>query len=386
MQKLILRQTSITNHVIQFSRYLREHGFGVGIHEESDLLHVLSKYVPRSFYEHKNLHKSILVKNRKQYLQFDSLYESYWEEVSTAEDSKNKEHHNLEKQKPANKQSDLAALKKWLYAGRIDEEKELSTYSNFSTISKKDFSAFKNEEQKELQEILRIISKRLANKASRRFVKTNRKKELDLKNTIKQSFKNGAEIKDFLFRKQKKRKVQLVLICDVSKSMELYSKFLIDFIYSFQQTVHKLHTFIFSTELVSISRILKDENYDVVLSKLSEFVTHWSGGTRIGESLEQFKNQFAEKLINKDSIVLILSDGWDTGDIETLESTMKYLHKRSSKIIWLNPLAGNPDYKPTTKGMQVCLPYIDVFSSAHDLESLKSIAKHLKKKKYKLQF
>ena len=136
--------------------------------------------------------------------------------------------------------------------------------------------------------------------------------------------------------------------------MELYSQFLIEFMYSFQQAVYKLSSFVFSTRLVSLSNILRDGDYEKVLNNLSDQVPYWSGGTRIGESLTQFNQRYGNRILNKDTIVMILSDGWDTGDLDTLEYAMKTIHKKSDRVIWLNPLAGNPDYKPATKG---CLLY-----------------------------
>jgi len=385
MKTLIKRQTNLPAHVIQFCRFLRTKGFVIGIGEECDLLDVYAYQSPTSFLEQKNLYKSILVKNRKQFLLFDELYSQYWTQLSRAEDSKTKD---LKEQKPkpqksSNQKNTLQVLKKWLHNGRIDEEKELSTYSAFEAISNKDFSAFVSNEQKELLEIIRIIAQRLANKYSRRYIRSNSKKQIDLKNTIRQSLRKDAEINQLFFKEQQKRKVNLVLICDVSKSMELYSQFLIEFMYSFQQVVFQLRTFVFSTRLVSLSNILKDGDYEKVLNNLSEQIPYWSGGTRIGESLTQFNEKYSSRLLNKDSIVIILSDGWDTGDLDDLEYAMKSIHKKSDRVIWLNPLAGNPDYKPATKGMEICMPYIDVFTSAHNLESLKNVVRHLKQKRYK---
>lgn len=388
MKSLIERQTNLTTHVIQFSRFLRANGFDIGPNEEVDMLKAYERHIPVSFQEQENLYKAIFVKNRKQYLLFDDLYSQYWDELSRAEDSKTKdlEEEKTKPQKAAQQQTSLQVLKKWLYAGRIDEEKEVATYSAFEALSKKDFSSFLTSEQKELLEIIKIIAKRLANKHSRRYVQSKSQKQIDIKNTIRQSLRKGTEINQFLFKEQQKRKVNLILICDVSKSMELYSQFLIEFMYSFQQAVHELRTFVFSTKLVSLTKTLKDGDYEKVLNNLSEQVPYWSGGTRIGESLYEFKNRYGERMLNKDSIVIILSDGWDTGDLDILEKSMKYIHKKSNRVIWLNPLAGNPDYKPSTKGMEVCMPHIDVFTSAHNIDSLKNVVKHLKQKKFKPKF
>ncbi len=380
MKSLIQRQTNLSAHVIQFSRFLRDNGFDIGPNEELDVLNAYQFHIPTSFQEQQDLFKAILVKNRKQFLLFDELYEQYWHELSRAEDSKTKDLEEQKKQKGNSKQQapSIQALKQWLYAGRIEEEKEIATYSAFEAISKKDFSTFLTGEQKELLGIIKIIAQRLANKYSRRYIRSKSTKQIDLKNTIRQSLRKGGDIHQFVFKEQQKRKVNLILICDVSKSMELYSQFLIEFMYSFQQVVHQLHSFVFSTRLVSLSRTLRDGNFEKVLHNLSEQVPYWSGGTRIGESLYQFKSKYGERLLNRDSIVIILSDGWDTGDLAVLEKAMKFIHKKSDKVIWLNPLAGNPNYMPSTKGMEICMPYIDIFTSAHNLESLKNVSRHLK--------
>ncbi len=385
MKSLIQRQTNLPTHIIQFSRFLRDNGFDIGTNEELDLLKAYERHIPISFKEQENLYKAIFVKNRKQYLIFDDLYTQYWEELSRAEDSKNKDlkEEKIKPQKAAQQPTSLQVLKQWLYAGRIDEEKDIATYSAFETLSKKDFSSFLSSEQKELLQIIKIIARRLANKYSRRYIRSKSQKQIDIKNTIRKSLRKGVEINQFLFKEQQKRKINLVLICDVSKSMELYSQFLIEFMYSFQQAVYELRTFIFSTKLVSLTKTLKDGDYEKVLNNLSEQVPYWSGGTRIGESLYEFKSKYGERMLNKDSIVIILSDGWDTGDLVVLEKAMKYIHKKSDRVIWLNPLAGNPDYTPSTKGMETCMPYIDIFTAVHNLESLKNIVKHLKLKRYK---
>ena len=385
-KNLLQRQTSLPAHIIQFGRYLRTKGFDIGPSEEKELLVAYTRSVPTSFEAQKSLYKAIWVKNRKQFLVFEELYDTYWEELSKAENSKTKEIGEEKKQpkQSTQPQTSLQVLKKWLYGGRIEEEQEVAAYSAFEAISKKDFSSFLSGEQKELLEIIKIISKRLANKHSRRYVKAKSSAHVDLKNTINATLRKGLDINQFKYKKQQKRKVNIVLICDVSKSMELYSQFLIEFMYSFQQAVHQLRTFVFSTKLLHLSNALKDSDYKKVLNNLSEQIPYWSGGTRIGESLDQFKRDYGERLLNRDTIVLILSDGWDTGDLDLLESSMKYIHKKSDRVIWLNPLASNPNYEPSTKGMTIALPYIDVFTSAHNLESLKEVVKHLKKRKYRL--
>ncbi|MDP4821421.1 MAG: VWA domain-containing protein, partial [Saprospiraceae bacterium] len=167
------------------------------------------------------------------------------------------------------------------------------------------------------------------------------------------------------------------LICDVSRSMELYSRFLIHFMFGLQQAFSRMETFVFGTRLTRITAAMQAENFDKALQQLQEQVPDWFGGTRIGASLEQFCTEFSHQLLNKKTIVLIMSDGWDTGGIDTLEKSMQTLHKKSAKVIWLNPLAGNLNYQPSVRAMEVALPYVDVHLAAHNIDSLKALLKHL---------
>jgi uncharacterized protein with von Willebrand factor type A (vWA) domain len=121
---------------------------------------------------------------------------------------------------------------------------------------------------------------------------------------------------------------------------------------------------------------LKARDLTTALAGLSREVPDWSGGTRIGGSLRAFLEGHAG-LVDRHTVVLIVSDGWDTGELETLESSMAELHRRARCLLWLNPLLGNPDYRPTCRGMQVALPFIDLFAPAHNLESLKELVRHL---------
>ncbi|MEL6823931.1 MAG: VWA domain-containing protein, partial [Calditrichota bacterium] len=169
---------------------------------------------------------------------------------------------------------------------------------------------------------------------------------------------------------------KLVVLCDVSKSMDLYSKFMIQFMYAFQASFRRMETFVFSTGLHRISDVLQTDGLREALNAL-ERIPGWSGGTRIGESLQEFNETYGARFIDDRTIVLILSDGWETGDMQPLSSSMEYLQKKAARIIWLNPLAGNPEYQPTVQGMAAAMPFIDVFAPAHSVDSLRQLVHHL---------
>jgi len=168
-----------------------------------------------------------------------------------------------------------------------------------------------------------------------------------------------------------------VLICDVSRSMELYSKFLIQFMYGLNQAKTKLETFVFSTRLERVTKSLAHYDFSTVLDQLKNSFDQWSGGTRIGSSLLEFSEKYAGQLLDQKTKLIILSDGWDTGEPDLVRAAMQEMSKKCSKIIWLNPLAGNPNFKAETACLKAALPFVDIFQSANSVEDLGSLVKKL---------
>ena len=184
-----------------------------------------------------------------------------------------------------------------------------------------------------------------------------------------------GEIIDLRRRERRRRKVRLVLLCDVSGSMDLYSRFLLQFLYALQNVFGRVETFTFATRLSRVTDLLKGPSYRLALGRLTD-VRDFSGGTRIGESLREFNGSWSH-LVDRHSIVILLSDGWDTGEPELLANEMLALKRRAGRVIWLNPLLGNPSYEPLTRGMAAALPLVDHFAAAHNLASLRELAGHL---------
>jgi uncharacterized protein len=168
-----------------------------------------------------------------------------------------------------------------------------------------------------------------------------------------------------------------VLLCDVSKSMDLYSAFLIQFIYAFQTVYRNIETFVFSNSIQRITNELKNKTFEEAMRELSQQIIGWSGGTQIGLSFQDFADNYSTQMLDKQTIVLILSDGWDTGEVTILKDSMQIIKQKSRKVIWLNPLAGNPNFTPTVQGMSVAMPFIDIFASVHNVDSLRKIGKFI---------
>lgn len=383
-QPLIQRQLSMSANIVQFCRYLRANDYRIGPEEEADALRSLA-FLPIGDQETFRLAlKSLLARSKMQQEQFDAHFDRYWKELEKAVDAKTEDKPDGWSNRGANKKSkqeSFQALKSWLYGeGKEDEEEGVITsYSAKEVLTKKDFSAMTDDELRLVMRLLQQIARSIVRKKSRLPKPSKLKKQLDLKRTMRYNLRRGSSIQRFLFSEKKEKKLKLVLLCDVSKSMDLYSRFLIHFIYAFQNAYDRIDTFVFSTALHQVSEILKEYEFTRAFEIISERIPHWSGGTKIGQSIADFIAGYSHGLLDKNTIVLILSDGWDTGEPEILAEAMQQLQKSASRVIWLNPLAGSPDYQAEVTGMKTALPFIDVFAAAHNVESLRKIAPLLRK-------
>ena len=378
-ENTIQRHTSLSANMVAFCQFLRSRGFKIGPSEIADTLLTLEILQPFSNVNTFELAlQTILAKTHKQQSQFSALFQEYWKELEKALDSKVVDQKTKSPDKKPSKQEAFMALKNWLHGNKAnEEEQEVATYSEVETFTSRSFTSFSDEELEEVVQIIRQIARKLARKVARRKQKSNKTQLLDIKRTLRLNLRRGGEIIDLVYRKPKKNKWKIILLCDISQSMELYSRFLIQFIYSFQSTYPNIETFVFSTSITRITEELKEEEAETALKNIGDKVTHWSGGTKIGDSLQEFVVKYAYKLLDSKTFVMILSDGWDIGDTQTLEESMQHIKRKSNKVIWLNPLAGNPNYTPNTKGMQTALPYIDIFASVHNIDSLKQIIKYV---------
>jgi hypothetical protein len=248
--------------------------------------------------------------------------------------------------------------------------------SETESAATKDFGEFTNEELEEVSRLARRMVRRLARKPSRRWRPVKHGSRVNLRRSLRLSLKTGGEMIELSYKERRPKRTKLVVICDVSGSMDMYSRLLLQFVYGLQNSFAKVESFVFATSLARITGDLKNKTYNRALDRLSANVRGWSGGTRIGASLAMFNAQWLRR-IDKRTVVIILSDGWDTGEPEKLAAALALLKQRAGRLIWLNPLLGSAGYEPVTRGMQAALPFVNVFAPAHDLASLRALEPHL---------
>ncbi len=199
----------------------------------------------------------------------------------------------------------------------------------------------------------------------------------DLRRTIHRSVSHGGTPLDLVWRRRKPKPLRLVILLDASGSMSLYTAFFLRFIHGVVDAFREAEAFVFHTRLVHVSDSLRERDVSRAIDRLALMAEGIGGGTRIGESLATFNRWHAARVINSRTAVMILSDGYDTGEPERLAGEMRRLRRRCRRIIWLNPLIGWKDYAPEARGMRAALPYIDLFAPAHSLDSLAALEPYL---------
>jgi uncharacterized protein len=371
----------LVRNTLQFGRLLRTHDLLVTPSEVFDSLRALETIDLNDRSEVHLALRTTLTSTLDDLPVFDQLFDVFWrnlmaeQQAEGADDALADPGEGGEPEGQEKVQVRLEAREE----GEEGEEgeEELALYSPVEVDSEKDFSAFQSEDMAEIARAILIIAKKLATRESRRTRAASKSHLIDPRRTMRQNLKYGDTIIELARRKKKIRKPRIVLICDVSRSMDSYSRFLLQFIYAFQNSLGKVESFVFSTSLTRVTDYFKHEDIGDALERIAREVHDWSGGTRIGQSLRAFNRDYGQKMVDHNTIVLILSDGLDTGDAEILGEAMEDLAQRACKVIWLNPLLGSQDYRPLARGMSTALPHVDVFAPAHNLASLQELGRHL---------
>ena len=190
---------------------------------------------------------------------------------------------------------------------------------------------------------------------------------------FRRSLATGGDVVDWVWRRPIRRPRQLIVICDISGSMERHARVLLRFSQALAASAVRTEAFVFGTRLTRVTRLLRDRDRDRALSRVSLTVSDWSGGTRIGESFRTFNLRWARRVMRSSAVVVVVSDGWDRGDPELVATETARLQRSCHRLIWLNPLASAPGYQPLAAGMSAALPYIDDFVPAGTIASLQRL-------------
>jgi len=251
------------------------------------------------------------------------------------------------------------------------------SYSSDDLLVQKDFATFRDDEVREARRYLRRLAPKLATATTRRRRPARTGAEIDLRRSLRLAARRGGEVSQLVRRRRRIRRLNVVLLCDVSGSMDVYSRFLAQFLYGLQNELRNVSTFVFSTRLFEITPMLRARTFDDALARVARTVEGWSGGTRIGACIAEFNRTYAKERIGPRTVVVVISDGWDRGDIDQLRREMRLLKRRAFRVLWLNPLLGNDDFRPVAQGMSAALPSVDELLPVHNLASLARVGRTL---------
>ncbi len=383
-----LRSRGTLPNVLAFGRILKDAGIRVSLSQVIDASRSLEFVDVGSKTDFRAVLRSNLVSNRDEIALFERVFDCFWREWDPEDP--------LEECGPAGESDpegsgetggsgedlEQGVLEPIDGEASADEEHErfhLATYSPNEVLYKKDFSEMGIEESRAVRQAILLIANKIATQISRRKKRAAKGEEIDPRWTMRRSIKYGGEVIELLARRRRIKKTRIVLLCDVSGSMDCYSRFLIQFMYGLQNELWGVETFVFSTSLSRITHLIRTKDIGNALERISDSVLGWSGGTNIGRSLYTFNRDFAPSMVSHRTVIVIISDGWDRGDVGLLEREMKTLKRRSHKVIWLNPLLASENYEPLCKGMQAALPHLDYFLSVHNLQSLVVLSRTLQK-------
>ena len=368
-------EMGITRHLIEFCQFARANGFKVGIKETEDCLRVAQAVNIVNLNLLRYALRAVLCSSLQEWLLFNKLFEEFSSSLME------KPGQNLGRQ---NKDKALTQGREPKIF-KLNSEDDTKTNSDKSTpfsagleerLKKVDFSEFPESDLKALERLSYNMWNRLLFVKSRRYRMNGVKNKIDIRRTIRNSISRGGNPMELKYRSRKKRRPRLVAILDVSGSMNLYSKFFFCFLYALKNYFRQMESFSLSTRLTRITPIMRSLDFRSVTANLSEMTTGWSGGTKLGEGLREFNRDYAGRMLGGNTLFIMMSDGWDTGEPELLAAQLYKIKSRVRKLIWLNPLLGQTNYEPITRGMKASLPYIDHFVPAHNIESLELLLDH----------
>jgi uncharacterized protein with von Willebrand factor type A (vWA) domain len=254
---------------------------------------------------------------------------------------------------------------------------DVMVFSAREVLRKKDFSQFTPDEIAEARRIIESMTWKLGTRKTRRLEKANTGDFIDYRRTLRAAMKHHGVPLELRHRRRKERMRPLILICDISGSMDRYSRLLLRFVHALEHGMDTVEVFVFSTRLTRITRELRKRDVDSAIEQVVKSVDDWSGGTRIGEAIKTFNFQWGRRVLRSGATVIMISDGWDRGDPALLSREMSRLQRSCRRLIWLNPLLGAPGYQPLTQGIRAALPFVDAFLPIHNLESLEALARLL---------
>jgi uncharacterized protein len=371
----------VARKVVRFAAFLRSRGFRIFQSGVQDSLRSLGAIDLLCREDALSALRANLATNDLEWEQFPALFAEFWSQaLEHATDSAKEEAEEPPGDETGEGES-RAENPKILQTDQAREGAEPTghrgiAYSPVSLVHRKDLGRLEAADMRVAQLALRRLMAPFLLDISRRRKRARGSGALDFARVMKRSLRVEGFPLELFFKQRKKRLRRLVILADVSGSMDRYARFVMPFILGLRRVGSRAELFVFSTVLTRVTALLRHLSLDRILQLVSAEVPDWSGGTRIGHSLHQFNAKHG-RLLGRRTVVVILSDGWDLGGKELLRREMATLSAKTRSVVWLNPLAGEPAYQPLCQGMRIALPFVDFFLPADSMESLQQVGRLL---------
>ena len=270
-------------------------------------------------------------------------------------------------------------------SGDEDDDSEIdgiiaapTAWSSSELLRHRDFDRMTGAELRDAERLVDLLEPRLEMRRTRRYELHHHGRLLAPRTMLRRNLATGGQFTEWVWRRPTKRPRQIVVLCDISGSMERHSRLLLRFVQALSAASSvKTESFVFGTRLTRVTRMLRDRDRDRALAKVADSVNDWAGGTRIGESFRDFNLHWARRTLRTSGVVIVVSDGWDRGDPALVATETARLRRNCHRLVWLNPLAGTPGYEPLAGGMRAAMPYIDDFVPAGTVASLERLGEIL---------
>lgn len=372
----------LLDHVLSFTQLLHNMGVPVSTGQALELVRALEHVPIVRREDFRAAARCTLICRHEDLPQFDAAFEFYWRSSSGFDPSMlaipvvkvPSRPLRLPRSRPDAPEEPPADDE------REQQEEKIGLTLQFSTAERlhtKDFGTFSYEEVQQCKELLRQLTWRIPPRRTRRKRPAPRGRLLDMRRMLRHNLRFGGEPVELTYREPRQRQRPLVVICDISGSMDRYSRILLQFVHTISNGLRDVEAFVFGTRLTRITRMLRERDIDDAVGAVSKQVVDWSGGTRIGDAVKEFNYVWGRRVLGRGPVVLLISDGWDRGDPQVLGREMLRLQRSCHRLIWLNPLLGSASYQPLTQGMQAALPHVDDFLPVHNLLSLEQLGEKL---------
>lgn len=378
---------TLIDRLLGFLHHMRGNGFHLGIQEELDVMKMAES---GALLQQKRLRwglRALLCSCSDDWQRFDNLFDSYWKPANRTREQAASYSKKMDSKAglDSGQQGAGGEAKEADHAEQGDDSDAADGGSKGGaslqeSMARADFRQMSDESQmREMELLIERMAKKMRRRMTRRQRVQSQGNRIHLRQTIRNSLRYGGTPLELAFMKRKQQVPRLILLLDVSRSMSLYSFLFLRFARGIIEAFKDADAFVYHTRLVHVTDALRERDMTKAKEKLALMSSGWSGGTRIGECLQLFNRDYGRRIVNSRSIVMIVSDGYDTGEPQLLSQQLQQLKQRARKIVWLNPLLGRDGYEPTAEGMQAALPELDLFASAHNLESLMKLETDLMK-------